>query len=223
MIIRKKSDNEYNVYYNDKSIGTVLFFYNPHHMKNCYIKLSLDFLDNKLSKELFSRLRKIAGCPLQIMSESDDTEVVAFLTSGGFICKRKCYEVEAEASDYMGELKKISLSTAVEGETEYTQVCKQMYEYYIASHEKINPYTAGFEAFCKELPKTVIYAKSGIEIISLAFVENNEIAYVCGKESKQFKEFAQSLVTFMFSKYKTICFESDDCDWAAMVLRFYED
>lgn len=219
IFISQKSDNIYSIYYHGQLIGSVLFYYNLYHTTNRYVKLELSCLDTKLSTELFCKLKEISGCPLQAMVASDDTQMAAFLTAGGFICKRKCYEVEAGIADYIGEIKNAPLSHAIAGEAEYEQACRQMYAYYVASHEKINPWTADFASFCKELPKTVIYAKNGTEIVSFAFIEENEIAYVCGKDSGQFKVFAQCLVTSMMSQYETIYFESDNFDWAAMALR----
>ena len=65
----------------------------------------------------------------------------------------------------------------------------------------------------------MIYSTRGGEIKSIAFVAENEIAYVCGADEKCFAAFASSLVCTMLEKYETIYFESDDCDWAAMLLR----
>lgn len=55
--------------------------------------------------------------------------------------------------------------------------------------------------------------------IELNPLKNEIIAYVCGKDLFKFKEFAQGLITEILVKYKTICFESDDCDPTAMFLK----
>lgn len=219
MVIVQKSDNTYSVFYHGKAMGTVVLYHNLYHRTNCYVKLELNCLDPKWSTELFCKLKEISGCPLQAMAASNDTQLTAFLTAGGFVCKRKCYEMEVGIADYIGEIKNAPLFHAVAGEAEYEQACRQIYTYYVASHEKINPWTADFAAFCGKLPRTVLYAKNGTEITSFAFIEDNEIAYVYGKGDEQFKEFAQCLVTSMLTQYETICFESDDCDWVAMELR----
>ena len=219
MIIREKTANEYGVYHNGESIGTVALSHNPYHKTNCYVKLDLNYFDPQMSKELFAKLKEIADCPLQVMTESDDSTLTAFLTAGGFICKRKCYEVEAGISDYIGSIKNTPPCRTIAGEPEYEQACRQMFEHYVATHETINPWTSDYETFRQELPETAFYAESASEIIACAFVEDNEIAYVCGKDIGHFKEFAQCMVAFILSQYETVCFESDDCDWAAMTLR----
>lgn len=219
MVIIEKSDDKHDVYHNGELIGTVMLFHNPHHMNNCYVRLEMNRLDTELSAELFGMLKEIAGCQLQVMVKSDNVKMTSFLTAGGFVCKRKCYEAEVRITDYAGEIKKAPLCRSTAGKPEYEQSCRQMYEYYEASHEKINPLTADFKTFYKKLPQTGLYEKSETEIIHAAFVAGNEIAYVCSRDSEHFKEFAQCLVTLMLSQYETICFESDNCDWAAMELR----
>lgn len=127
--------------------------------------------------------------------------------------------MEAGISDYIGSTKDTMPCRTVAGEPEYEQACRQMFEYYVATHKTINPWTSDYETFCEKLPETVLYAEHASEITACAFVEDNEIAYVCGKDIGHFKDFAQCLITFMLSHCETVCFESDDCDWAAMTLR----
>ena len=95
MLTLQRMDDTYIVYQNERRIGSLRLYDNPHHMGNCYVKLEFDEPDNEISAELFQELRKIAGRPLQFMVDSDDAELIAFLLSGGFVCRRKCYEVEA--------------------------------------------------------------------------------------------------------------------------------
>lgn len=219
MTITQISENEYGIFHNGKSVGTVALSHNPYHQTNCYVKLRLNYFDPQLSKELFAQLKDITGCPLQVMAASDDAVLTTFLTAGGCVYKRKCYESEVGIEDYIGKIENTQLRRTTAGEVEYEQACRLMYEHYVATHEAINPWTSDYEAFRKKLPDTVLYAESASEIIACAFVENNEIAYICGKDNSHFKEFAQHLVTFMLSQYETVCFESDDCDWAVMTLR----
>lgn len=219
MTIIPKPANEYDVLYNGEFVGTATLSRNPYHNTNCYVKLEINCFDPELSKELFAKLKEIAGCPLQVMTASDDAALTDFLIAGGFICKRKCYESEVGIEDYIGEIKNAPLRRTTAGDSKYERACRQMYEHYAAAHEKINPWTGDYEAFCEELPETVFYAEGVSEIIACAFVEDNEIAYICGKHNGTVKEFAQMLVTFMLSRHETVCFECDDCDWAAMTLR----
>lgn len=219
MDIVKKSVNKYSVLHNGESVGIVELSYNPYHKTNCYVRLELNCFDPQLSKELFVKLKEVAGCPLQVMADSDNAVLTTFLTVGGCICKRKCYESEVGIEDYIGKIENTQLRRTAAGEPEYEQACRQIFEHYVATHETINPWTSDYETFCKKLTDTVLYTESASEIIACAFVENNEIAYICSKDNSRFKEFAQHLATFMLSKYESVCFESDDCNWAAMTLR----
>ena len=219
MLTLQRTDDTYIVYQDERRISSLCLYDNPHHMRNCYVKLELDELNTEISAELFQELRKIAGRPLQFMVDSDDAELIAFLLSGGFVCRRKCYEVEAGIEDYIGGQTDAPLEYCRVGEPDYEVACRMLFEHYKETHKAVNPWTDDFETFCGELPTDVICSKQDGEIVGLAFVEENEIAYVCGADEKDFAEFARSFVCDMLEKYKTICFESDDCDWAAMLLR----
>ena len=219
MLTLQRTDDTYIAYQNDCRIGSLRLYDNPHHMRNCYVKLELDELNTEISAELFQELRKIAGRPLQFIVDSDDAELIAFLLSGGFVCRRKCYEVEADIEDYIGGQANVPLEPCQVGEPDYEAACRMLFEHYKETHKAVNPWTADYETFCSELPEEVVCYKQGDEIVSLAFVEENEIAYVCGADEECFAKFARSLVCAMLEKYETICFESDDCDWAAMLLK----
>ena len=219
MLTLQRTDDTYIAYQNDCRIGSLRLYDNPHHMRNCYVKLELDELNTEISAELFQGLRKIAGRPLQFMVDSDDAELIAFLLSGGFVCRRKCYEVEAGKVDYIGGQVDAPLEYCRVGEPDYEAACRMLFEHYKETHKAVNPWTADYETFCSELPEEVVCYKQGGEIVSLAFVEENEIAYVCGADEECFAEFARSLVCAMLNKYEPLCFESDDCDRAAMLLR----
>ena len=219
MLTLQRTDDTYIVYQNECRIGSLRLYDNPHHMHNCYVKLKLDELDTEISAELFKELRKIAGRPLQVMVDSDDAELIAFLLAGGFVCRRKCNEVEADIKDYIGGQADAPLEHFRIGEPNYEKACRMLFAHYAETHKAVNPWTADYETFCDALPEDMIYSKQGAEIVSVAFVEENEIAYVCGVDKNSFAEFARSLVCTMLEKYETICFESDDCDWAAMLLK----
>ena len=219
MLTLQKTDDTYIACRNDCRIGSLRLYDNPHHMCNCYVNLELDEPDTKISTELFKALHEIAGRPLQVMVDSDDAELIAFLLAGGFVCRRKCYEVEAGIEDYIGGQTDAPLEYCRIGEPDYEEACRMLFAHYTETHKAVNPWTADYETFCGELPEDVICSKQDGEIVSLAFVEKNEIAYVCGADEKGFAEFARSFVCDMLEKYKTICFESDDCDWAAVLLK----
>lgn len=219
MITIFKDNEKYCIYQDGEHLGTVELYENPYHTVNCYVKLNIKCLVPTISAELFAETKKIAARPLQAMVNSDDAEMIAFLVAGGFVCKRKCYEVEACADDYIGGSADIQLFRCSAGTPEHAFCCRLMYRHYTDTHKEINPWTAGYEAFCVALPATAVYAKCGNQIASLAFIEDNEIAYVCGTDKEHFLEFAKSLASFMFAQHECVFFESDDCDWAAMMLR----
>ena len=209
----------YEAYQDSRSIGSVRLYKNPCHAGNCYMELKLKEPDPDFAAELFLELGKLAGRPLQVMVSSEDSPVIEFLSAGGFTCKRKCYEVEAGRSDFIGSNYKAYLLYTSSGEKVYDLCCSILYEHYLETHKDISPWTAGVAEFCKNLPSEAIYEADGDQIINLAFVEENEIAYICGSKESRFADFAASLVNELFLKYDTVCFESDDCDRAAMGLR----
>lgn len=219
-MIRLEQENEYYiVWQDDLRHGTVSLYDNPGHMGNRYVKLALDRYDTAISVELFRLLREIAGRPLQAMVSSCNVEQVLFLIAGGFVCKRKCYEVEASAEDYVGEQSDVPLSKTNRGEAAYDRCCEILFNHYVETHRAVNPWTAGYKVYLEELPETVAYQELDGRITALAFLEENEIAYVVGTNKSVFLDFASSLVTEMFEHYETILFESDDCDWWAMALK----
>lgn len=219
MLALQRTDDIYEVYQGDRRIGSLHLYNNPQHMRNCYVKMGLDELNPKISAELFGQLHENVNRPLQIMADSDDTELTAFLLAGGFVCRRKCYEVEVGIEDYIGGQADAPLEHCRIGEQDYEEACRMLFMHYMETHKAVNPWTADYVTFCGELPEDVICSKQDGEIVSLAFVKENEIAYACGKEEECFADFARSLVCAMLKRHETICFESDDCDWAAMQLR----
>lgn len=66
------------------------------------------------------------------------------------------------------------------------------------------------------LPTKAIYEQIENEVIHAAFIEENEIAYVCTKDKDRFLSFMNAAVRQLFTEYESITFECDDCDWAAM-------
>lgn len=219
MLTLSPNGNLISVSMNGATMGSIRLCDNPFHTQNCYVKLNLDPLDPSVSKELFAQLSKIVQRPLQAMVGSDDAETVDFLTSGGFVCRRKCYEVDARKEDWLSSSSGVPLLYAQSGEAAYGRCCEMMYGHYIETHRTINPWTAEFSDFRKNLPEEVIYQTEGERIVNLAFVEGSEIAYLCSVSKSHFASFAPSLVNWLFSVHDTVCFEADDCDWAVMELR----
>lgn len=219
MITLTSNKDTVSAYADETFIGTIRLSENPYHKQNCYIELNLEYYDNAISAELFKKLAQMIQRPLQVMVNSDNPQITSFLTAGGFVLKRKCYEVEATKEDWIGTSVPAPLCSAHEGNEVYDLCCKLMYERYTDTHKDINPWTAGLSDFRNQLPSDVCYEADGDAIVNLAFVEENEIAYVYSADSARFSGFAVALVDNLFAEHGTVSFECDDCDWVAMRLR----
>ena len=219
MLTLKTDGGTVFVYKNDDLLGTVRLYGNLCHAACCYIEPELKRYDPEIGKELFEELRRMAGRPLQAMVGSENGEIIGFLEASGFVCRRKCYETEVCREDYRGRAEPMELSAVRRGEVLYDTCCRVMYARYLDTHRTINPWTAGYDAFCGFLPAEAVCEICDGQVVNLAFVEKNEIAYLWGTPSSRFSRFAANLVEQLFAKHGTICFESDDCDWAAMELR----
>ena len=219
MITLTTSKNVVTVYENETCIGTIHLSENPYHKQNCYVELELECYDCSISAELFKKLSPMIQRSLQVMVSSDNTQIISFLTAGGFVCKRKCYEVEATKEDWVGTGGSVPLCTAGKGDEAYDLCCKLMYERYKDTHKDINPWTAELSDFVKKLPAKVFYESDGDAVVNFAFIEENEIAYVYSTDPARFSDFAAVLVENLFAEHETVFFECDDCDWVAMKLR----
>lgn len=219
MITLILNKNTVSAYADETFIGTIRLSENPYHKQNCYIELKLEYYDNAISAELFKKLAQMIQRPLQVMVNSDNTQITSFLTAGGFVLKRKCYEVEATKEDWVGTAAPVSLCSAYEGDEIFDLCCMLMYERYKDTHKAVNPWTAELIDFRNQLPSDVCYEADGDTIVNLAFIEENEIAYVYSVDPARFARFAAALVNNLFAEYETVFFESDDCDWVAMRLR----
>lgn len=102
---------------------------------------------------------------------------------------------------------------------QYDPAVRILYDYYRSMHENINPLTAGLAAFSSELPHHVIVDLEGDSIRHLAFIEENEIAYLASNEPEGFSSFVDKLLSEMFAAYEKISFEADDIDPQATILR----
>ena len=208
-----------NISLGSKNIGSILYFTNPYHAESYYLELQLQQYDAQISNCIFDKISQRLNKPMQIMISSDESEVTEFISQAGFVCKRKCYEIEAVVQDYIGEMINGPLAIALDNEVVY-QICrKMMLKRYISTHKIINPWTGTETEFYEALPKIVYYEVEDRQVINMAFVEGNEIAYFCGIDVDKSTIFAQNLVTELFDKYENIVFEADDCDEYAMKLK----
>lgn len=102
---------------------------------------------------------------------------------------------------------------------QYRDAVSILYEHYRSTHETINPLTAELAEFSSELPHHVITDLAKGSMRHLAFIEQNEIAYLASIEPEGFSCFADKLLLEMFAFYQEIEFEADDIDPVATAFR----
>ncbi|MBR6007388.1 MAG: hypothetical protein IK064_07135 [Clostridia bacterium] len=220
--IKNIARQRFSVLREGEPVGTATLYDNPLHARHSYLRLALSEYDGTVAAELFDLLAKAAGKPLQAMLPSDDTELAAFLTAGGFILKRRCFETEAGREDLLPEALALPLpaiSVCRTGETEYRECCMLLYDYYRAAHEAVSPLTADYRSFCEKLPETALFCAADGRIVHAAFIEANELAYIASAEPLNVRPFACAAAEYLFREHRRIFFECDDCDAAAMALR----
>ncbi|HFI0633562.1 TPA: GNAT family acetyltransferase [Streptococcus suis] len=206
--------NTFHISHHGRPVGSIQTYSNPYHQTNAYLRLDLADYDCTIAEQLFQSLQtSLGGKPLQVMLSSAEQEKIYFLTAAGFVCKRKCYEFEVTKQDYLSQTGTTNLYIARKGTAPYQIACQQIFDHYQTVHQDINPWTASQEDFEKDLPD-LVYTDSE----NWAFVENNEIAYVCGKDCGSFDNFIQQVISSLFEQYQQISFEADDCDPIAMRL-----
>ena len=215
MILLKQFEGYFDIFKNGAFIGKVSLSENDFHNQNIYLKFDFVLSDEGDCRELFSKIYAAVKRPLQAMLYSNDEETAKMLSLGGFELKRKCYETEAEKADYLGNIINSEPLFTQRGEEKYKKFAKLLYDNYIEQHKDINPFSAGYSSFCEKLPESVYYDESE----NFAFIEENEIAYIYASDTASFKNFAESAVSLIFEKYETVCFESDDNDFTAMLLK----
>lgn len=192
---------------------------NPLHSANYYLDIDFTGFDVADAKMKIEEIAQNLDKPLQIMISSEEVEKTEILKATGFICKRKCYEVEAKKQDYIDNYVEGELVYSFAGDAMFEKCRELMLNRYILTHKNVNPWTGTKEEFFSELPESVAYFCIDGKIAGFAFVEDDEIAYVCGEDMQAFRIFAQMLVTELFQKYDVITFEADDCDEIAMELK----
>lgn len=217
-----QGDHRYSIYQSGEDIGCITVSHNRYHNTHRYLNLGLAQYDPTIAKELFSLLRKELGQPLQIMLFSTP-EMHNFLTDGGFVCRRRCYELEVASSDLAVPLiPTVALYTTQKGSALYNTCCDLLYDYYRATHDAVSPLTVTQEVFCSNLPETVVCCVKGGQPLHYAFIEPDEvgyeIAYVGTTDLSSFSGFAQTLVYALFQKCDSLTAECDDTDPAAMQL-----
>lgn len=197
------------------------YYFNSFHNSNVYFKIDEVKLLDKVNSELLDKLSSYFGKPIQIMISSERKDATDMLKNLGFERKRVCYEIEVGKEDYSIYEKddEIKLITAHKGSKEFEACADLMLERYKKTHLDINPWTGKRSDFFNILPEKVVYEKKDDSIENLAFIENEEVAYVFGKNVDLFRKFSSSLILKLFEKYENIYLEADDCDEFAMELK----
>ncbi|MBF0788038.1 MULTISPECIES: GNAT family acetyltransferase [unclassified Streptococcus] len=207
------------VYFRHQSIGTIELAENPYHQQHTYLTFHLTVYDNSLAAPLFQLIHNHTKKPLQVMLSSTNQILISFLEAGGFRCKRICYEMAVSTQDYLGEPIPASFQTAERTSQKYQTCSRLLLHYYIESHKAISPFTGIEEDFFKTFPETVYYQSGSKGIENLAFIEDNEIAYVWGDNEASLRSFLNQIVPYLFQQYTEIHFEADDVDTCAMTLK----
>lgn len=190
---------------------------NHFHKKNIYIDFDLDDMKN-INRDSFKAISEENHAPLQMMIDGDDTKKKDFIEENGFNRVRTCYGMSVRRDDLIRkETAKINLLLAKEGDEKYFELAKIYFEYYKKTHESINALTVDFDEFKNILTKDVYYNEE--DGMALAFVEDNEIAYVYASDIAKADEFFYSLCEKLFNDYEEIFFEADDVDESAMRLK----
>lgn len=190
---------------------------NHFHNKNIYIDFDLDDMKN-INRDSFKAISEENHAPLQMMIDGDDTKKKDFIEKNGFKRVRTCYGMSVRKDDLIRkETAKINLLLAKEGDEKYFELAKIYFEYYKKTHESINPLSVDFDEFKNILTKDVYYNDE--DGIALAFVEDNEVAYVYASDLDKADEFFYSLCEKLFNDYEEIFFEADDVDESAMRLK----
>ena len=152
MLTLRKENNLYQVQKNGQPLGWIELFRNPYHAANCYLKIELNCLEPAVGRQLWPKLRVLAGRPLQVMVDASDTALTHFLSASGFVCKRIRYEVDTSVDDYIGGTADVKLFHCKAGQADYEACCQMLYRWYLDTHQAVNPWTAGYEDFCAKLP-----------------------------------------------------------------------
>lgn len=193
---------------------------NPFHANHLYLRLTEEEADS-LSPACFAELSEKHGLPLQVMAFSDAKRITSLLQRSGFELKRRCYEIQVSSSDLLVHVSKgiPPLSFTNKDSSAYFACAELLYHHYRDTHAAINPLTVSLPEFMETLPAEVFYDGLSDRPTSAAFIEGNEIAYLCSFDPAGFPAFARSLLAELFDRYDQIEFEADDTDWAATAVK----
>ena len=190
---------------------------NHFHNQNIYLEFDLEDMKN-INTDTFKTISKENHAPLQMMIDSEDTKKIDFIKENGFKRMRVCYSMTVRKTDMLSkDISVLKLLHTKEGEAIYDELAKIYFDYYKKTHDSINPLSVDFDEFKEILTKEVYYNDE--RGMSLAFVEDNEIAYIYTSDLDKADKFFKSLCEKLFDDYEEIFFEADDVDQSAMHLK----
>lgn len=213
-----RTSNQITIHYHKQALGHITLYSNPYHQGKTYLTLDLLNFPLDMAELLLQSLLQESELGFQVMLSSDDREKIAFLTAGGFTRRRRCFELELNRPHLLEPVLTHPIHKARRGQDDFSTSAQLMFSHYQATHQAINPWTAGQERFEELLPDTVFYTKQDGQVTNLAFVEDNEIAYMTGRDLQDFQSFINQVIKSLFSQYEIITTEVDDCDPYAMTL-----
>ena len=212
------SEGCFQIKINNQLFGSIQTYSNPYHSTYTYLSINLVAYPKELASRIFCLLTEKVNRGFQVMIASNQLDEIAFLTSAGFICKRKCYEIEVQQTDFATQEELPNLLIASKDSKPFQTCAHLQLEHYKKCHQAISPWTASEQEFLLSLPETVYYEEEGGNILACAFLDKEEIAYVYGKDTQTFQAFLPKLLYHAFKRYPRLTFEVDDCDEIAMEL-----
>lgn len=224
LCVIRSSQDSFSVFQAGSLLFSLRTWRNPLHAGHLYLELCPD-CGKVEAASLFSALRQVAGCPLQIMLDSDDPQIPWLLT-GGFQRRCRCLEFSATTAELRAPLPSLTAPLlTTRGTAQYQTCCRLLYTHYRQCHQSVNPLTATLEEFQAVLPEMVCYGTDLSGICHCAFLvlgeDEWEIAYLATTAQPTFPAFAEALLSFLFRKTRRITMECDDTDPAAMALETF--
>lgn len=216
--VKKTDSKTYEILHDQKLLGTISPYQNEFHNTCVYLKIKLNSFPNFSP---FEKIKKIEDKPLQVMIESSETELIKYLTSNGFECKRHCFCPKFTKTDLKDKLQSdYPIHYFSSEDSIYQKCCQLLYQHYIEISKPVSPYTADYETFIENIPNDGFYSlDKNKQVNNVIFIENNEIAYVSSINKETCPAFCQSVLKRIFSKYDQTFFEADEeTDWCTMTL-----
>lgn len=210
--LQKLSNERYELFFNEDSLGFIELLNNLYHMTNIYLKLELNTYDLESSC-----LDNLTDRDIQTLVEEKEVDKINFLELAGFKKVRTTEILKIETEGYNEET---NITLIDSNNPLYKQAVQLLYKNYKETHKSVNPLSVDFEEFAKNAPTEDVYIElKNDEIINYAFIEDDEIAYI-GSETDRaaFARFVRTL-NYKMQEYPTLETEADDTDPLMAVLK----